>query len=222
MKENILKQRFELFSVRSVFEELEISLKDVTLRDRPDFSFIFEGSNIGLEETKCSFNEKAFKTESRLLFLLKEYRKELEAKGRYGIEVSFLLKEEIYNKNKISWDIFKSEIEKLCEGEIFETEYIDEAIIESVPTETIKVRMYSGREPQKLTFTHIREIILKKEEKLKEYKLLDSNKNINEYWLAINICENSFSYKDFVLDNIDSEYNRIYLVSSHEELRRIK
>ena len=222
MKENILKQRFELFSVRSVFEELGISLKDVTLRDRPDFSFIFEGSNIGLEETKCSFNENAFKTESRLLFLLKEYRKELEVKGRYGIEVSFLLKEEIYNKSKISWDIFKSEIDRLCEGEIFETEYIEEATIEFVPTETIKVRMYSGRESQKLTFTHIRDIILKKEEKLKEYKLLDSNKKINEYWLVINVCENSFSYKDFVLDNIVSDYNRIYLVSSHEELRRIK
>ena len=222
MKENILKQRFELFSVRSVFEELGISLKDVTLRDRPDFSFIFEGSNIGLEETKCSFNENAFKTESRLLFLLKEYRKELEVKGRYGIEVSFLLKEEIYNKSKISWDIFKSEIERLCEGEIFETEYIEEATIEFVPTETIKVRMYSGRESQKLTFTHIRDIILKKEEKLKEYKLLDSNKKINESWLVINVCENSFSYKDFVLDNIVSDYNRIYLVSSHEELRRIK
>ena len=66
MKEYILKQRFELFSVRSVFEDLGISLKDVTLRDRPDFSFVFEGRNIGLEETKCSFNEKAFKTESRL------------------------------------------------------------------------------------------------------------------------------------------------------------
>ena len=64
----------------------------------------------------------------------------------------------------------------------------------------------------KIDYSEIQRCIERKEKKLIEYKKLEKNQSIDEYWLNINIpLTEKVVYKQEDTYNVESGYKRIYL-----------
>lgn len=67
----------------------------------------------------------------------------------------------------------------------------------------------------------VKQCIENKEKSLQKYKMLDKNKDVDEYWLCVNVPIESGCYFDYFTDTFHSEYQRIYL-TQNTDIKRIK
>ena len=109
------------------------------------------------------------------------------------------------------------------ETELYHMNYkYTRAIYWDEPQEGMVILGYSGEAiPAKtIEIGPLKRAISDKEKKLAEYKQLEKNKNIDEYWLCVNlpISSQRFFY-DLEPFDIQSEYSRIYLSQFTSALR---
>ena len=223
MRQTIEDKKYELFSISPLLEELGISIKTIKLdEERPDFSFEYEGKKIGLEETKCKYRKRYYVNDNVIHAVLHSIRPELEERGESRISMKIYFKENVYKRINFNEEELKQEIWSHYENQPANKKYIEELIIEHVDSEFIQIQMFLNKEQIEIDPNVIYKSISQKEDRLEGYKQLEKNKDINEYWLVIRMWDNSISYINQSFSEIDTKYDRIYLVSHHEPILRIK
>ena len=223
MRQTIEDKKFELFSISPLLEELGVSIKAIKLdEERPDFSFEYKGKKIGLEETKCKYRKRYYVNDNVIHAVLHSIRPELEERGESRISMKIYFKENVYKRINFNEEELKQEIWSHYENQSANKKYIEKLIIEHVDSEFIQIQMFLNKEQIEIDPNVIYKSISQKEDRLEGYKQLEKNKDINEYWLVIRMWDNSISYINQSFSEIDTKYDRIYLVSHHEPILRIK
>ena len=223
MRQTVEDKRFELFSISPLLEELGVSAKTIKLdEERPDFSFEYEGKKIGVEETKCKYRKRYYINDNVIHAVLHDIRPILEEEGASKMNLKIFFKEDVYLNINFNEEELKQEIKSLYNHQSIETKYIDDLIVEYVDSDYFRIQMFLNKELKEIEPSIIYKSILQKEDRLEGYKHLEKNKDINEYWLVIRMWDNSISYINQSFTEIESNYDRIYLVSHHEPILRIK
>lgn len=129
------------------------------------------------------------------------------------------LYDSIYNAPELNIDEYMRLEDERC----FEYKYVERCNIHDIPrgvyVSPIYVYWSKFLEPR-----HVLETIQAKENKLTEYKKIETNKAIDEYWLIMNLSsDEQYYYKDdFTMTDIESGYSRIYLSQLGGTVIRLK
>ena len=129
------------------------------------------------------------------------------------------LYDSIYNAPELNIDEYMRLENERC----FEYKYVERCHIHDIPSgvyvSPIYVYWSKSLEPR-----HVFETIQAKENKLTEYKKIETNKAIDEYWLIMNLSsDEQYYYKDdFTMTDIESGYSRIYLSQLGGTVIRLK
>ncbi|MBQ0089286.1 MAG: hypothetical protein KBT27_08135 [Prevotellaceae bacterium] len=213
----------ESFVVMPILNKLGLSCDAIsTERDKPDIQITLNDKKlIGLEVTQYVVTRNK-ETQEVLYKLFKEYS-ETHLPGitsaTYQIFVMFLGIDFPTGVNiKLHKDEIFGEIDSFLPGRerVNVTKYIEEATFypsPNIPNYTSEVVALVNIEVnEKYLLSRIRE----KENKLVSYKQNPKNKNVSEYWLAINVAfEENTDFRTYQLpDSFVSDYSRIYLVKS--------
>lgn len=229
----IKKHIAELNEVSPIFNEIEYTA--VLLGDSPDIKIYTKDNRcIGVETTKCVSDtsadncQNAIAINTNVKLAMEEYKKITESKQDYVILYIFLkggiVEEGEHYKQKAFIDKFIAEIDAYRQGD---TNYTYK-FIERVESEKCLLGksvmidstiQFCGRLAQKDVETAIK----KKNKKLEEYEKIESNGEIDEYWLVINTPydENKDIKTYYHNGDIVSNYDRIYL-TKWDEYKRIK
>ena len=219
------KKQLEKHHITPIINHLNISWEDVEIGDKPDVIIKnYEGKIIGVENVKYHPTEERQETDARLDRICKEYEEILRKRG----DVGFTLRVEFSNyaysvkrldSKKVIEDIEYSRGREVGKRHVWNSVY-SELFNDVVDVKRINKQFVSDE----IDYSIIRKLIEKKEQKLINYKRLEKNKFIDEYWLNINIPFNEgVIYKPDDTLNVESDYTRIYL-STYElgEPLRIK
>lgn len=196
-----------------IIRYLGIDLCNVEIDDKPDVIIKdYEGKIIGVENVEYHSNSNVLKTNSRLNDICDEYEQMLRDRGEKGFQLNVHFCEYIYSLKRINSKDVIDDIEysrKYGHG----TKFVWYTMRSDIIPDDVKVlQMGSGFISDEIDYSIIRKKIEIKDAKLKEYKQLEKNKNIDEYWLNINIPYDEYAiYKPDDTLNIESKYNRIYL-----------
>lgn len=236
MKEDIFKKDAEFFNLTFLLNALNINTKNVIKSESPDFRFEFEDKLIGLELVGChsldiESNGKLgiAKTNKAIYDILNDYKKKQTQKGNYKI-ITVSFRDDIYYHAKL-----KSKSKEIIEEIEYDIECSQDSNIERRDYKYIK--MADANTYPNLTFCdfvitdaywgrsiikeHIIKRITEKENKLATYKTKANNKDIEEYWLAIDFSQD----RDIVFTNINqplrirTEYDRVYLIKQGDVKR---
>lgn len=129
------------------------------------------------------------------------------------------LYDSIYKKPSSNMDEYR----RLAKEGYFKYRYVEYCDIQDIPSgvyvSPIYVYWSKSLEPK-----HVFETIQAKENKLTEYKKIETNKAIDEYWLIMNLSsDEQYYYKDdFTITDIESGYSRIYLSQLGGTVIRLK
>lgn len=242
MNQSKCKSIAELYSIVPILKSLEIPIDDVICSDKPDIRIKKDGKIIGIEETKCFSSENVRRAYSRQDNICKKYKEYLSSKGYSGVEVRLQFKEYLHvilqKKNydsNLNEEIFeeleryreKSEINDdrkwytIHPREYYHFKYVDWAEFKQSNSEYIYVLETRSWICSTVKTEWVKQCIENKEISLQKYKMLDDNKDVDEYWLCINVPTETGCYFDYFTDTFHSEYQRIYL-TQNSDIKRIK
>lgn len=207
-------------------------LIDFRCSEQPDFQFHFAERIIGVEfsELVCEDEMKEFKAFKNAL---SEYAENFDKAKLstsslckyedtpYRIKVWFVagFKPHTLDGGKVNKhkdDLF-DDLDKLLfpTSEFIDTKYVTR--IEPEPAGNLTKSEFQICYINPITpvrQSSIIDVIKKKEAKLKNYMLLDRNKSIQEYWLAIGVEEQYDFYSVEIPQNFRTAFSRIYAVNS--------
>lgn len=200
-----------------VIRHLGIDFCNVAIDDKPDVVINnYEGKVIGVENVEYHSTNNIAKTDAKLWKICREYEQILKDRGEKGFQLNVHFSEYVYSLKRID---SKKVIEELeyCRNHENGKKYIYYIMrLDISPNDVRVLQMKSGIVCNDIDYSIIRKLIEKKDSKLQEYKQLAKNKNIDEFWLNINIPFNEFSiYKQDDTMEIISGYDRIY-ISTYE------
>lgn len=197
-----------------------------TKGESPDFTFEYEGTLVGLEHTRCFPNNKTIDNNS----WRKIERKIEEELNKSDLPPRFFLYCAItHNEGKKNYKTIAEEIlngyRYMLDNGIYDIGamghqeyYLDKLTYLSyypsyTPNHFIISEITGGFE-SKADVMPLSETVRKKEEKLLEYKSIEQNSAIQEYWLTVYIPpdENCTIEEEASFFN-DSQYDRIYLIN---------
>lgn len=213
----------EYFAVMPILNKLGLSCDAIsTERDKPDIRITLNDKKlIGLEVTQYVVTRNK-ETQDVLYKIFKEYsEKHLPSITESTYQISVMFSDVDFPTGiniKLHKDEIFSEIDSFLLGRerLNVTKYIEEATFypsPNIPNHTSEVVALENVEVnEKYLLSRIRE----KENKLVSYKQNPKNKNVSEYWLAINVAfEENTDFRTYQLPNsFVSNYSRIYLVES--------
>lgn len=207
-------------------------LIDCRCSEEPDFRFQFEDNIVGVEfsmltrgAANAEFNE--FK---KLLSEYAEYFDKVKSTTPslykyedipYRIKIWFVagFKPHTLDGGKVKKH--KDELFKDLDRQLFpSTEFIDTkyvANIDPVPAGNLtksEFQICYINQIVQVRPSSLIDIVKKKEAKLKKYKLLERNKSIQEYWLAIGIEEQFDFYSVEIPQDFKTGFSKIYAVNS--------
>lgn len=207
------QKQLEEHHIIPIIRYLGIDLCNVEIDDKPDVVIKdYEGKIIGVENVEYHSNSNILKTNSRLDDICDEYEQMLRERGEKGFQLNVHFSEYVYSLKRINSKDVIDDIEysrKYGHG----TKFVWYTMrSDGIPDDVRVLQMGSGFISDEIDYSIIRKKIEIKDAKLKEYKQLEKNKNIDEYWLNINIPYDEYAiYKPDDTLNIESKYNRIYL-----------
>lgn len=248
-----IKKRHEISVIKPLLKHLKINLGDVTNSERPDFIIIHDNRKIGLELVelapsskfahKQNKNSKGPSITAISLQKIKEAKKEYEKilvtrNENIAIDVKFKhiaywLK---YNTNDFVKQVTK-EIDNLrlsdtkkfqsfntiSSGSKIDTIYVESVTLISDQLEQPLVVSMQGQYLQPITQEDFNSGINDKLKKIDDYKKLEKNADVQEYWLAVAI----FAKEPFEFWNapytipLNVGYSRIFLIQ-YDGIRELK
>lgn len=242
MNQSKYKSIGELYSIVPILELVEIPMDDVICSDKPDIRIKKDGKIIGIEETKCFSSENVKKAYSRQDHICKQYEKYLSSQGYNGVQVRLQFEDnlhEILQKKKFNPQLIDEifeELERYREKgemnddrkwytihprEYYHFRYVDWAEFKQTNSENNIVLETRSWIYYTVKTEWVKQCIENKEKSLQEYKMLDKNKDVDEYWLCVNVPTETGCYFDYFTDTFNSEYQRIYL-TQNKDIKRIK
>lgn len=208
------QQKEEKGIIDSFLDEIDIPPYSRHYSDKPDVWVDMDNRKIGIEITQIKATDN-IKTQAALYKIFEEYNQHIAKITTETYQISVLFQNVDY-PNDVNLRLHKEEIFKEIDSfipghkPIFKRKFIDEALFIPSPgidTFTSEVVVLESKD---LKTKDLLECIAKKESKLKNYKHLT---NYDEYWLVINFpFIEQTDFRKFEATNINSEYNRIYLV----------
>ena len=224
---NEKKKEKELCIIHSLLDYLHLSTYEIKENERPDFIFRHSGKTIGLELVRFSpsaffdkhKNSLALISHKQISRALNAYKQTLVNRNDYAaVEVEF--------KPAAFWQPARKR--GFVEQVAIEIDYLRNANSDDNTklqfVESVKVLCTNMPEPivfslriqqmQWISQDRLNPCILEKSKKLQEYKLLESNADIEEYWLAIAVLEKEpFEFWDYpytLPQNVG--YDRVFLI----------
>lgn len=204
----------------------ELQIPSYGCSDKPDARISYEGKEIGIEIVGYHKSEEYKKASSALDDSLKKYEIIVNERGERGKQISVMMNEEqtIFYSKSDEKQLFK-EIENSINHIDAFSQYVLFADSDSIlpPNEKCEVMRCGIALCEHLDIGQLQTFISKKELKLKEYKVLQKNRDIDEYWLVIYVNQQEYDYfEGQQLPPIESEYRRIYLTHSTDGVLLIK
>ena len=203
----------EKHHITPIINYLKIGWEDVEIGNRPDVVIRnYEGKLIGIENTEYHPTRKIQETEAKLDKICKDYAKILRERGDIGYQLNINFSDYVYSLKRIDSKKVIEEIDNCrkhkIDGIFISDIYQSADIIDDV----VVGRMGAFFASYKIDYSEIQRCIDRKEKKLIEYKKLEKNQSIDEYWLNINIpLTEKVVYKQEDTYNVESGYKRIYL-----------
>lgn len=225
------KDNLELAAVMPIINDLNIPLNTVIYREQEEPDIIIQdGKRIGIETITCHPSnidtEDKFsylKRERHLAKLVKQYKQQLYDRGDKFNLICVHFKWDAY----WDWDnddAILAEIDDFINTRLRKHwRYIYSASRKNVKVDNNNLIIITesnfGVGAQA---NWIVKCIEKKEKKLKRYKSLDKNKDIDEYWLVVNfVYAQSVDLNKTESFEIKTEYDRLYLVQ-YNDVKRLK
>lgn len=227
------KDNIEFAAAMPILDDLRIPLRDVIYKGQEEPDIIisnYQGKRIGVEvigshpltiETKGKLN--LCQRKNYLRELVKKYKEQLYEKGDKcnWLSVDF--------KPKAYWDwenddIILEEIDDCINGRLRKHWiYIYNASKKDIKEEnTDYISITESNIGVGAKFLWVEECVKKKEERLRVYKTLVKNKDIDEYWLVVNfIYALEVDLKRTEQFKVDTNYDRVYLVQ-YGDVKRLK
>lgn len=242
---DVIKKQKEYSQAYPIFNNLGLDEEDICFSEKPDFVFQWQNKTIGLEIVECHSStilgknkESLAMADSRLDKICREFETKLIQEGMNHVRGSLVFtdrcKNELQRKKvdlrKIRSDIFE-EIRKHRERdecpnpavwycshdrEYCTFKYVESCEIRPIPncqTFVAQTKMFICKTVEDECIQHC---ITQKEKKLAEYVTLEKNKDINEYWLCINVPIDTGRYFDYVDYKHRSAYQRVYLTQNSD------
>ena len=203
----------EKHHITPIINYLKIGWEDVEIGNRPDVVIRnYEGKLIGIENTEYHPTRKIQETEAKLDKICKDYAKILRERGDIGYQLNIQFSDYVYSLKRIDSKKVIEEIDN-CRKHEFCGIYIYGVDRFGVIKDDVVVgRTDAFIIDDKIDYSEIQRCIDRKEKKLIEYKKLEKNQSIDEYWLNINIpLTEKVVYKQEDTYNVESGYKRIYL-----------
>ena len=203
----------EKHHITPIINHLKISWEDVETGNRPDVVIKnFEDKIIGIENTEYHLTRKIQETEAKLDKICKEYEEILRKRGDIGYQLNIQFSDYIYSLKRIDGKKVIEEIDYCRKHEIDGIYICDVYQSGDIKDDVVVGRMGAFIINDKIDYSEIQKCIDRKEKKLIEYKKLEKNQSIDEYWLNINIpLSEKVVYKQEDTYNVESGYKRIYL-----------
>lgn len=214
-------KRKEESSIHSIVKHLGIASEDIMIDESPDVIIKnYEGKIIGLENTEYHSKKRIAETDSRLWKICKEYAQILMNRGEGGFQINVFFSDEVYSLKKINSETIIEELE-YCRSNKIRKEH-GRKYIQSIfymwylPKDKVVVAPIKAKIVEtNLDYSIVKSLVDKKERKLQDYKLLEKNESIDEYWLNIYIPFREFTmYNQDDTFTVESSYDRIYLTTS--------
>lgn len=215
-KNQEIQQKQEESAVWPLVRHFGLANENVIITDSPDVIFKdFEGKTIGVENVGYHSKRNISKTNNKLFKICREYKQILVQRGDTGFQMNIHFKDEVYLMKRLDEKSVLAEMDAFrFSGKRRGWQYIDDiSCYGSFPKEFVEVMpIWYGFIEENLNHDLLREIVKKKEARLRYYKQLNKNDAIDEYWLNIHIPSSEFSIygpKDEI--SIKSDYDRVYL-----------
>ena len=238
-----IKKQKEYSQAYPIFSNLGLDEEVICSSEQPDFIFHWQNKTIGLEVVEChpsaileKKKESLAMADSRLDKICREFEAKLIQEGMNHVRGSLVFtdrcKNELQRKKvdlrKIRSDIFE-EIRKHRERdecpnpavwycshdrEYCTFKYVESCEIRPIPncqTFVVQTKMFICKTVEDECIQHC---ITQKEKKLVEYVMLEKNKEIDEYWLCINVPIDTGRYFDHITYVHHSAYQRVYLTQN--------
>ncbi len=204
----------------------ELQIPSYVCSDKPDARISYEGKVIGIEVVGYHRSEEYMKASSALDDSLKKYENIINERGERGKQISVMMDEEqTVHYTKSDEKQLYNEIENSINGvdEFFQYILFADADPILPPNENCEVMRCGIAFCEHLSTDQILAVIDKKGLKLRKYKGLTKNRDIDEYWLVIYVNQHEYDYfEGQQLPSIESEYRRIYLTHSTDGVLLIK
>ena len=203
----------EKHHISPIINHLNISWEDVEIGDEPDVTIKnYEGKIIGVENVEYHSTQDRQRTDARLDKICEEYEKILRERGDVGFQLSVQFSDFAYSLKRLDSKKVIEDIE-YSRGREVGKRFVWHSMRSDILKDNVRVlRMDTKFINDEIDYSIIRERIEDKEQKLINYKRLEKNKFIDEYWLNINIPFNEgVIYKPDDTLSFESDYTRIYL-----------
>ena len=169
----------------------------------------FKDENKEHEYGYVYFTEEAYKTNLR--------PKEFASKVVEEIERHIRNDQYLSNPHLLGLEKF----EEMSEHGEFDYLYVEGINIWTDPSLSTAILASHAYWVKDMNDCYINHCLEEKEKKLVEYKKMEENKNITEYWLVINLpSSEEHDFENYVQQNkLNTEYERVYLTQWNRKLR---
>ena len=219
-----LQELEERDALKPLLKELQV--ESFVSSDKPDARIHFDNKTLGIEVSGYHRSEDYKKASSALDDSLKKYESIINKRGERGKQISVMMDEEqTVHYTKSDENQLFNEIENSINGvdEFFQYILFADADPILPPNENCEVVRCGIAFCEHLNTDQLQAVIDKKELKLRKYKGLPKNRDIDEYWLIIYVNQHEYDYfQGQQLPHFESEYSRIYLTHSNDGILPIK